>query len=148
MLDMIQVAQANDDALQKQLIRHEGLKLKPYLDTVGKLTIGVGRNLADVGISPDEALDLLANDITRVKAGLDVALPWWRDLDAVRKRVLIDMAFNLGVEGLRAFRLALSFTRSGDFDEAATEMLASKWAGQVGQRAKTLAQMMHTGQAT
>ncbi len=133
--------------LQTLLRREEGLRLKPYRDTVGKLTIGVGRNLDDVGISEPEATVLLCNDIARAAAALDERLPWWRGLDPVRRTVLADMAFNLGVEGLLGFHTFLSDVRSARYGRASADMAASRWATQVGARARTLARMMETGQA-
>lgn len=134
------------DALRQQLILHEGLRLKPYTDTTGHLTIGVGRNLSEVGISRDEALDLLDADIARALGALLLRWPWAERLDVVRQRVLIDMCFNLGAGGLERFVRMLEAARTGDYERAAAEMLASRWAEQVGQRAVTLARMMRTGQ--
>jgi lysozyme len=134
-----------DQALLDQLVAHEGLRLKPYRDTVGKLTIGVGRNLDDVGISKGEALGLLSNDVERVMEQLDQAIPWWAKLDGVRRAVLIDMGFNMGLGGLLGFKQTLSAVQSGDYQGAADGLLASKWATQVGQRAQDLARMMRTG---
>ncbi len=134
-----------DPKLEALLRRHEGVRLKPYRDTVGKLTIGVGRNLDDVGITPDEATVLLRTDIDRTAAALDTALPWWSSLEPARRRVLMDMAFNLGVPGLLAFKLTLAAVRDSCFDEAATRMLQSRWATQVGRRAQEMAQAMRTG---
>lgn len=139
--------------LVAELERDEGLRLKPYRDTVGKLTVGVGRNLDDVGLSQDEAEYLLQNDIKRACADLDANLPWWRELDDVRQRVLVNMCFNMGIGSIQAGRGLLSFgitllkVKSGDYAGAAAGMLASKWAGQVGGRAKRLADMMRTGVA-
>jgi lysozyme len=133
------------DALVKQLMTHEGVRLKPYTDTVGKLTIGVGRNLADVGISSEEAMLLLTNDILRTSARVMQALPWVPGLDEVRRRVLFDMAFNMGIGGLLGFKKMLAAVQAGQWLGASEEMIASKWAGQVGQRAVTLAAMMRTG---
>ena len=124
------------------LIIHEGMRLKPYKDSVGKLTIGVGRNLDDVGISRDEAMILLDNDITAAMDALDEALPWWRTLDVLRSRVLIDMAFNLGITRLLGFKQMIAALQAGQYDVAALQMLKSKWAEQVGSRAQTLAAMM------
>lgn len=115
--------------------RHEGLRLKPYRDSVGKLTIGYGRNLEDVGITEEEADILRDHDIARVVKGLDEALPWWRGLDATKQNALMDMAFNLGIRGLLGFTKMLAALRRGDWDAAADEALDSKWARQVGQRA-------------
>ena len=135
----------SDPLLEAMLLRHEGLRLKPYRDTVGKLTLGVGRNLDDVGISRDEAFVLLRNDVARAKAALNAALPWCAGLDAVRGRVLVDMAFNLGVPGLLAFTGTLAAMRDGDYPLAAERMLQSRWAAQVKGRAGELAAMVRTG---
>ena len=135
----------NLTALKEELIRDEGLRLKPYRDTVGKLTIGVGRNLDDVGITKDEAMHLLECDIRRVKGDLDRAMPWWRELDEVRQRVIVNMAFNLGIARLMGFKNMLDAMRAGNYRDAAKEMLNSKWATQVGERAPRLAAMMRDG---
>lgn len=135
----------NLDAMRSELIRDEGMRLKPYRDTVGKLTIGVGRNLDDVGITQTEAAHLLDSDIRRTAEELDRSLPWWRSLDEVRQRVLLNMAFNMGVTGLRGFKNTLAAVQAGKYEDAAAGMLASKWAQQVGQRAQRLADMMIKG---
>jgi lysozyme len=132
------------EALKNQLILHEGLKLEPYECTAGKLTIGVGRNIEDIGITEDEARYLLDNDILRVCDELDRNLSWWRDLSDVRQRVLVDMVFNLGISRFMQFQNAISAIESGDYDKAAEEMLDSRWAKQVGQRAHRLANAMIT----
>jgi lysozyme len=130
--------------LVSELCRDEGVRLKPYVDTVGKTTIGVGRNLTDVGISQDECNALLENDIGRTTAWLDRNLPWWSTLDPVRQRVLVNMAFNMG-GGLLSFANTLAAVQRGDYAAAANGMLASKWATQVGARATRLADMMRNG---
>ena len=140
----------HDARLIEQLRLHEGERRKPYRDTVGKLTIGIGRNLDDKGLRRDEIEYLLANDIADARADLDRYLPWWRGLDPVRQRVLIDMMFNMGAGspgkgGLLSFVNTLSNIRQGRYAEAADMMLASKWAQQVGRRAVRLATMMRTG---
>ena len=135
----------SDPLLEAMLLRHEGLRLKPYRDTAGKITIGVGRNLTDVGLSRPEATTLLRNDVLRTEAALDAALPWRVGLDPVRGRVLVDMAFNLGVPTLLTFGAVLAAVRAGEWTEAADAMLRSRWARQVGRRAQELAVMMHTG---
>jgi lysozyme len=134
------------EKLKDQLIRHEGLRLKPYTDTVGKLTVGIGRNLDDVGISEQEARMFLHNDLQSVYHDLNTNCPWWVNIGDVRQRVLADMVFNLGIGGFLKFKNMLLAIQSGDFNMAATEMLDSKWARQVGKRAVTLSQMMENGQ--
>jgi lysozyme len=136
----------NMKEMVKQLELHEGLRLKPYYDTVDKLTIGIGRNLEDTGISKAEASFMLQNDLIRIIAELDEQMPWWRELTENRRRILVDMAFNLGTFGLSQFRDMLAATKVGDFDGASKEMLDSKWAKQVGARAERLAQAMKTDQ--
>ena len=130
------------EALKDQLILHEGLKLEPYECTAGKLTIGVGRNIEDIGITEDEARYLLDNDILRVCDELDRNLPWWRDLSDARQHVLVDMVFNLGISRFMQFQNTIAAIESGDYDLASKEMLDSRWADQVGNRAKTLSRMM------
>jgi lysozyme len=140
MLSVIERAELRD-----QLMRHEGRNLKPYADTVGKLTIGYGRNLTDVGISEAEAQLLLDHDIETAESELGSVFPWTTALDPIRLRVLIDMAFNMGIAGLRTFKRFLAAVETGDYQTAAADMLESRWARQVGKRAQTLAWMMRDG---
>ena len=131
--------------LVDQLLLHEGLRCKPYTDTVGKITIGVGRNLTDVGISKREALDLLDHDLDAAIADLASAFPWFLELDAVRQRVLVDMRVNLGLTRLRGFVNMLQAVEQGDYLTASEHMRASRWAQQVKFRADRLANMMASG---
>jgi lysozyme len=135
-------------ALRRSLIRHEGVRLRPYLDTVGKLTIGVGRNLIDRGLSQDEAMLLLDHDIAIAVSDTFQLCPWAQTLDGVRQTVLIEMCFNLGAERLLGFEKMLTALRERNYLKAASEMLDSQWARQVGTRAHTLAGLMQTGQAS
>jgi Phage-related lysozyme (muraminidase) len=136
----------NKEDLIEQLIDHEGLKLKPYECTAGKLTIGVGRNLEDRGISDDEAEYLLHNDIEIVERELLEAQPLVSMLDAVRQRVLVDMGFNLGTPTLMKFQKMWDAVEDEDWEEASAQMLDSRWAKQVGRRAVRLADAMKTGE--
>ncbi|RMH50503.1 MAG: lysozyme [Zetaproteobacteria bacterium] len=131
--------------LSALLIRHEGMRLKPYRDSVGKLTIGVGRNLDDVGLREEEARFLLENDLRAVIAELQ-PLPWFAALDPPRKHAIIDMGFNLGLPRLLGFRRMIAAIERGDWPAAADEMLDSRWARQVGRRAEELARTMRTGE--
>ncbi|WP_208855193.1 glycoside hydrolase family protein [Marinobacter algicola] len=136
----------NRQLLRTQLERHEGLRLKPYLDTVGKLTVGYGRNLEDVGISRDEADFMLDNDIDQVERQLNT-VDEYQGLDPIRQAVLANMAFNLGFRGLMGFKNMWAAIANQDWQSAAREMLSSKWAKQVGDRAVELAFIMRTGSA-
>ena len=137
---------ANIQNLIDLLMKHEGVRNKPYEDTVGVLTIGVGRNLDDIGLSIDEIHYLLKNDIKRCRHELSGAFEWFLDLDPVRQDAMMDMCFNLGITRLRGFNNALSAMEYGDYDEAAIEFLDSNWADQVGQRAITITNMIRTGE--
>ena len=130
--------------LRDQLIRHEGLRLKPYLDTEGILTIGVGRNLDDRGISESEALHLLDNDINEVYAECS-QFDWFETLCEVRQDTVANMVFNLGISRFKGFRKTIKAIQGHAFTEAAREMMDSKWARQVGRRARELAFQMRTG---
>lgn len=133
------------DIVQAQLRIDEGVKLKPYRDTVGKLTIGVGRNLDDKGIRPDELALMLDNDITEAEATAKVLFPSFDSLSDNRKAVLVNLAFNLGQARLALFRKLRKAVETQDFDAAYVEMVTSTWADQVGQRAVRLAKLMKDG---
>lgn len=133
------------DALKADLIRDESLRLKPYRCTAGKLTIGVGRNLEDVGITREEALRLLDNDVARVAADLDRALPWWRGLPEGRQRALANLCFNLGIGRLLGFRRMLAALQAGDFQRAADEAADSAWHRQVGERGPRVVALIRHG---
>tara|TARA_A100001388_G_scaffold182614_1_gene136867 strand:- start:588 stop:1004 length:417 start_codon:yes stop_codon:yes gene_type:complete len=131
--------------LIEQLRLHEGVEHKPYTDTVGKLTIGVGRNLDDRGLSDDEIDYILANDIKIVENELDVWWKDWRTMDETRQRVVADMLFNMGRPTLAKFKNFLSALQEQDYERASVEMMDSNWARQVKGRADTLARMMRDG---
>lgn len=127
------------------LERDEGLKRLAYNDSRGVLTIGIGRNLRDNGITRTEALYLLDNDITEVCRRLDQFLPWWRTLDEPRSRALANMAFQMGVGGLMTFKKMLGALRQGFWQAAADEALDSAWAKQTPARAQRIAETFRTG---
>lgn len=152
------------EALEAELIRDEGEKLKAYLDTRKKWTIGIGHNLTDCGTAPltRTLLDVLSNginqtecdqlfacDIERTEKDLDARLQWWRALDPVRQRVLLNMCFNMGIgnaqHGLLSFARTLETIHQGEYSQAAIIMLKSEWATEVGIRAQRLADMMRDG---
>lgn len=129
------------EQLTEDLILDEGLRLKPYKDTVGKVTIGVGRNLDDVGITEYEARYLLENDIGVAMSELDREISWWRGLPEPAQRALVNMCFNLGWPRLSKFKGMLWALKDGDYPSAAEEALDSRWAAQVGQRAHRIADL-------
>ena len=153
----------NMPRMRDQLVLHEGLHLKSYLCPAGKLTIGVGYNidahgapfnmsrqdLAEKGITKTQAMELLDVQIQAFANQMDEHLPRWRDHDEIRMRVLLDMAFNMGVgdtkSGLRSFKNTLANIQAKNYYAAAEGMEKSKWAREVKSRAVRLIAMMRTG---
>lgn len=140
-----------DPLLLQELRRDEGVRYVPYLDSVGIKTVGVGHNLEahplelTYPLTDEQVNQILADDLVRVFSGLDRKIGWWRNLSCARQRVLANMAFNLGVDGLLEFRRMILAVDRGHYDQAAREMLNSKWAKQVFNRAIRLAEMMAKG---
>jgi lysozyme len=136
--------------LIRQLRGDEGKRRCIYKDSLGFWTIGVGR-LVDpgqpgAGLRDDEIDYLLSNDVNDRIEALTRKLSWFQDLDDVRKGVLLNMAFQLGTEGLWKFPATLQLVQQGKYDEAADAMLESRWAQQTPERAKRLSDQMRGGQ--
>lgn len=131
--------------LVTQLKRHEGMKLKPYLCTAKKLTIGIGRNLEDVGISEDEAETLLRHDIMEATNQLLNAFPWMSKFSDARIAAMINFTFNVGIGTVKSFKNTLEYLKHEEWAAAADEMLDSKWAEQVGNRAVEITEQIRTG---
>lgn len=134
--------------LVEQIKRHEGFRARPYKCTAGKNTVGYGRNLDDVGITKTEAMELLENDLHNVEVVLSDH-DFYSNLscvDDVRCDVVVNMAFNMGVAGLLKFQKMIAAIERKHWNQAATEMLNSRWAKQVPSRANELAEQMRTGE--
>ena len=131
--------------LIEQLKIHEGVKLKPYKCTAGKLTIGVGKNIEDNGITLEEAEYLLQNDIAEARSQLLHAFPWMGELNDARISAMINFTFNVGIGTVKKFKNTLSCMQSGEWDKAADEMMDSRWARQVGNRAIEVTDQIRTG---
>lgn len=133
--------------LIEQIKRHEGVRSHVYECPEGYLTIGVGRNVdpnGGLGLSDDEIDYLLENDLRRCERELG-RFSWFDDLDMVRQDALINMCFNLGFTRLLKFKNMLAAIAEGRYSLAAVEALDSKWAKQVGDRAKEIAYQIETG---
>ena len=133
--------------LQALLIKHEGMKLKPYVCTAGKTSIGVGRNLDDNGITEAEAMAMLDRDIAVTVSALRDEFLWFADLDRTRKDAVISLGFNMGVRKLGTFKKFIAAMVAQQYETAAAEILDSTYATQVGQRAIELAAMIRSGQS-
>ena len=129
-----------------QLRLHEGVEHKPYKCTAGYLTIGVGRNIEERGLSDDEIDYILSNDVNIATDELVKTFDWYADLDPIRQRVVVDMVFNLGMPRFKQFQNMIAAIEAGDWMEASNQMMDSRWAQQVGLRASRLAEMMETGE--
>jgi lysozyme len=130
--------------LSEMLAKHEGKRNKPYRDTKGYLTVGIGRNIDTVPFGEDEIQLMFENDIKSRRKGLAARLDWFDNLDSTRQDVLIDMSF-MGLDSLMKFVKMLNCLHLGNYDKAADELLDSQYAKEVGSRAKELAQMLRTG---
>ncbi len=133
------------ETLEIMIARHEGVKLKPYEDITGHITIGVGRNLSSIGISYREAMRMLDEDILRVKQELTECFKWFLPLSKPRRDALVDMCFNLGLTRFLGFKKMIIAIEERDWSMVADEMLNSLWAEQVGDRAIELAKMVREG---
>lgn len=134
--------------LIEQLKRHEGVSKWAYEDHLGYITVGVGRCLdpeIGLGLSDKEIDYLLMNDIERCYKELE-CLSWFPDLDPVRQEALVNMVFNLGLTRFLQFKKTLAYLAEGKYPQAADEMLDSKWARQVKNRAIEISEMIRTGQ--
>ena len=133
----------------EMLRKHEGVETHAYNCTANKTTIGVGRNIeagSGIGLSDDEIDYLLANDVQRVEAELLQAFTWYEDLNDARKDAMMDVCFNIGLPRLKLFKKALAAMSRSHYEIAAVELLDSRWAVQVGQRAMTISEIIRTGE--
>jgi lysozyme len=131
--------------LKADLKRYEGFSTKLYTDSEGHLTIGYGRNLEDKGIDEREAEIMLDNDIAEAHGYLIQNVSEFTFLNVVRQEVLVNMVFNLGINKFLGFKKMLAAIAGRDYEKAADEMLDSRWARQVGNRAEELAERMRRG---
>ena len=128
-----------------QINRHEGFRAKPYDCPAGKLTIGYGRNIEDMGITMTEAEYLLVNDLTRSQTELTNSLPWYKGLSHRRKQAMLNLHFNMGTGTLSKFQKFLKAMSESDYSTAKAELLNSKYAQQVGKRAQEVAEQIVNG---
>lgn len=134
----------NKNILMDELIIDEGERLKMYKDSVDIWTIGVGRNIQERGISKDESRLMLSNDLNDSVRSAE-GFSWYEELSPIRKRVIVNMIFNMGLPRFKKFKKTIFWIKKGKYNIASAEMLDSLWAEQVGVRAKRLSKMMHKG---
>lgn len=134
----------NSEILRATLRKAEGVRPKVYIDSVGVPTIGVGRNLKDVGLRAEEIDFMLTNDIAAAWLSVTKTWPWVLGLSDVRQRALTEMCFQLGLGGLGAFVKALKAIEEGRWEDASVELLNSHWASQTPSRAERIAFMVRS----
>lgn len=132
----------SDKRLRGLVSGHEGVRFVAYLCPSGKISIGVGRNIEELGLSKEEVEFLFNNDLERCVSELVSSFGWFSELSEVRQAALVDMTFNLGKPRFSRFKRMIFALSRHDYREAAVQMLESKWARQVPDRARDLAFMM------
>ena len=135
-----------NDNLRQLLTKHEGKRLRPYYDEMGKITIGIGRNLTDVGISEEECEMFFENDVSAALAHVENVFPEYSLWAEARQDAMIDMVLNVGIGGLMGFKNMIDAIHAEDWGKAASEMRNSLWAHQVPKRAEELARMVESGE--
>jgi lysozyme len=149
-------AMINIDQLKEDLIRDEGLRLRPYRDSTGNTTWGVGRNLSAKPLKENEAaylltkgnftredaLRILEGDIADALFELHTQLPWVQHLPETKQRALANMVFNLGIAGLLKFKPTLALMREGRWPDAVGRLKKSLWAKQVGKRSERVCDLL------
>jgi len=146
------------DNLRDRLVKEEEFRKFPYQDSRGIWTIGVGHNievdfdmknklgvLLKNGLTTEEVYRLLDKDIEKAVYNLSLKLPWTNDLDEVRREVLVDMVFNMGINKVIRFNNTLNLIKNGKYHEASENLKLSLWYSQVGVRAKNLCRVLDTG---
>ena len=128
--------------LSKQLLYHEGIRLKPYRCSADKLTIGIGRIIEDVGITEEEAFYLLNNDIKKVVEQCQRNFKWFDGLNDLRKEAVVNLVFNMGFGKFLQFKKTIKHIENEEFELAGAELLDSRYAQQVGQRAIDVANQL------
>ena len=123
------------DLLKERLKDFEGLVLKSYKCSQGFTSVGIGRNLETTGITEEEAMYLLDNDLQRVIDNLDKHWEVWRTFPKAAQYVCIDVVFNMGINTWMSFRKTRAYMEMGEWEEASGELLQSRYAKQVGRRA-------------
>ena len=132
-------------SVEQLLMKHEGFRKNMYKCSQGFNTIGYGFNL-DVGISEELSLIMLRHQIVEIRMDCLATFPWYKNLNEVRRAVVLDMVYNLGMSGFKKFKKTIGYLESGDYILAGEEMLDSLWARQVNSRAIDLYEMMQSGE--
>ena len=139
------------EVLKKRIRDHEGFIAKPYLDSLGKATIGYGHLITDEDnfengkeYSKDELLKLFDKDFAKAEMGANQLVGHIQELHIEAKNIVTEMVFQLGTQGVRNFKNMLDALENRDYQRASTEMLDSRWNAQTPKRCQNLAKIMST----
>jgi len=134
------------------LKEEEGFRSEPYIDTEGYPTIGYGLKIGDKGqpiehfklfkMSSDVGLLYLREEVLSLYERLSGTFRWFQTLNNERQVVITCMAYQLGVSGLSKFKNMAKAIENGDWGEAASQMLDSRWCEQTPNRVKRMATIM------
>jgi len=136
------------DAVMDDLIQEEGFRSSAYKDHLGYWTIGIGTCIDKArgcGITIDQAKALAEDHLINLEHDMNNRMLWWQGESSNRRRALILMAYQLGVDGLLKFKKMLWAMQHGDYKTAYDEALDSKWAKQTPERAKRVAALIRNG---
>ena len=139
------------EVLKKRIRDHEGFIAKPYLDSLGKATIGYGHLITEEDnfeegkeYSKDELLQLFEKDFAKAELGCEQLVGHIQELHIEAKNVVTEMVFQLGTQGVRNFKNMISALEARDYPRASSEMLDSRWNAQTPNRCQSLAKIMAT----
>jgi|TARA_R110002124_G_scaffold258609_1_gene424393 lysozyme len=136
----------NNERLRETIIRHEGIRLDMYQDTLGIWTVGVGHNIQEKGISQAVMELMLEEDLAEAVSELKRSVSFFSKMPEQVQEALVNLAFNMGIPRLMQFKKTLAYLRDGNFEAAADELLDSRYAEQVGRRADEVADMIRTAE--
>ena len=137
------------EVLKKRIRDHEGFIAKPYLDSLGKATIGYGHLITDEDnfengkeYSKDELLKLFDKDFAKAEMGANQLVGHIQELHIEAKNIVTEMVCQLGTQGVRNFRNMISALEERNYSRASAEMLDSRWHAQPTNRCESLSKIM------
>lgn len=152
MIDILPWDQSNQETLESRIIRHEGFCSVPKIDVYPNFVVGFGHDISKSeydnysnGITWDAAESLLQSDIFVVKSECAKVFPWILGLSTLRQEVIWEMAFQMGIEGVSAFKNMIAAIRDQDWNKASQSMLDSAWHSETPSRCSELANLMKNG---
>ena len=142
----------NKDKLREEIAEDEGCKYEIYLDHLGLTTTGIGHLITEsdeeygkpVGtvVEQERVRQLFALDMAVTIDECKVLYPDFDDLPEEVQHIIANMCFNMGRPRLSKFKMMQAAVNARDWNEAAEQMIDSKWYTQVPNRARRLVDRM------